>query len=84
MADNPVEINLTKGKNNFTINESFESNYASELIKEYPKIESISIKKYGNTYGYINTFGGLGIDIIIEPMQEYEIYVKENLSVNLN
>ena len=84
VAENPVELTLTEGKNVMVINDYFQSMYASELMSLHPQIESISIEKYGNTYGYINTLGGVGTNMLIESSNEYEIYSKENITIRLN
>lgn len=84
IADNPVELHLEKGKNIIIIDEYFKTLYASELIILYPQIESISMKKYGNTFGYVNTLGGIGTNILIESSTEYEIYSKENITIKIN
>ena len=81
IADNPTYLQIEEGVNKITINESFNSVYASELINKYPQIESISMNKYGMSYGYIKIMGGLGTNIIIEQGQEYEIYSTENLTI---
>jgi hypothetical protein len=81
VADGEIVVYLREGRNNITITEEFESTYASDLVKRYPQIESISVSEYGNTYGYINTMGGIGLDILIQPNKEYEIFSKDNVTV---
>ena len=83
IADNPVDLTLSQGKNSFLIEEHFESRYASELMLEYPEIQSISISEYGNSFGYINIMGGIGSNILIESNREYEIYTEKNITINL-
>lgn len=83
IAQNPISFELQEGKNNITINETFDYMYASDLIMAYPQIESISVNEYGRTFGYVNTFGGIGQNIIIEPEREYEIYSRENITIEI-
>jgi len=83
IAENPLSVELFQGKNNILINESFPAIYASELVKEYPSIKSISISAYGTTFGYVNEFGGIGPNLIIEPGKEYEIFVNESAIIFL-
>lgn len=83
IADNPIDLTLSQGKNSFLIEEYFESRYASELMLEYPEIQSISISEYGNSFGYINVMGGIGSNILIESNREYEIYTEKNITINL-
>lgn len=84
IADNPVFAEIKEGKNIVITNDSFSSYYASQIMEKYPQIESISMRKYGMSFGYVNTMGGLGTNIIIEPNQEYEIYSTENLTIEFN
>ena len=83
IAENPLSINLIEGKNNFTINEYFPSIYASQLIEEHHQIQSISISEYSSTFGYVNILGGVGTNILIESNREYEVYVSENITIEL-
>lgn len=83
IAENPLSISLIEGRNNFTVQDYFPSVYASELIVKYPQIQSISISEYGNTFGYINTLGGIGTNILIESNKDYEIYVNESIIIYL-
>ena len=81
---NPIEINIQEGKNNFTATEYLAPITAAELIQEYPQIKSISTNIYGNTYGFVNIMGGIGSNIIIESGKTYEIYSEENITITLN
>lgn len=83
IAENPLSVKLQEGKNTITINETFDTIHASELISMYPQIESISINEYGKSFGYVNTMGGLGTNIMIEPQKEYEIYSKGNITLEI-
>ena len=83
IAENPLELEAPQGKFNFTILEYFPSIYASELIQTNPEIQSISIKEYGQTFGYLNTLGGIGTNFLIEPNKNYEIYTNQSITINL-
>ncbi len=83
IAENPLEVQIPEGENNLTISEHFPSIYASELIKENPEIKSISIQEYGQTFGYLNTLGGIGTNFLIEPNKNYEIYTNQTITIKL-
>lgn len=83
IAENPLSLEIQSGKSNFTITEHFPSIYASQLIEKNPEIESISIKEYGRTFGYINTLGGIGTNFLIEPNRNYEIYTNQTITIQL-
>jgi len=78
IADNPLTIALKEGKNNFTILQEFPSIYASDLIKENPSIQSITIYQYGQTFAYINIMGGIGTNFLIEENIDYEVYTNSS------
>lgn len=83
IAENPLSTSLVEGKNILEINEYFPPIYASELVKKYPQIESVSISEYFGTFGYINIMGGIGTNILIESSKNYEIYVNESMTIYL-
>lgn len=83
IAENPLNLNISAGKNNLTIMEDFPSIYASELIHSNPEIQSITIQEYGQTFGYLNTLGGIGTNFLIEPNRNYEIYTNQSITIRL-
>lgn len=83
IAENPLSLEVPKGESNFTILEYFPAIYVSELIRENPQIQSVSIKEYGQTFGYLNTLGGVGTNFLIEPNKNYEIYTNQSIQINL-
>jgi len=83
IAENPLELEIPKGESNFTITEYFPSTYASELIKNNPEIQSITISEYGQTFGYLNTLGGIGTNFLIEPSKNYEIHTNQTITIQL-
>ncbi len=83
IAENPLSIEIFEGESNFTIEEYFPSIYASQLIEKYPSIQSISTEEYGQTFGYINLFGGVGTNFQIDPAKTYKIFTSENITVVL-
>jgi len=83
IAEDPMTLTLKQGENIIQVNEYFTSYPVSYLINQYPSIQSVSMQEYGQTFGYINAFGGIGIDFLIQPGKEYEIYVGEDTSINL-
>lgn len=83
IAENPLELEVPSGKSNFTIEEYFPAVYASELIISTPEIQSITIQEYGQTFGYLNTLGGIGTNFLIEPNRNYEIYTNQSIIIKL-
>ena len=83
IAENPLELNIPQGESNFTVLEYFPPIYASELILTNPQIQSITINEYGQTFGYLNTFGGIGANFLIEPNKNYEIYTNQTITIQL-
>jgi len=83
IAENPLEIKIQNGESNFTVQEYFPSFYANQLIKQNPQIQSISITEYGQTFGYLNTLGGIGTNFLIEPNKNYEIHTNESITIQL-
>ena len=78
---NPT-IQLIKGKNNISFD--FAPNlYASDLVKAYPEIISISYIENEKSLGYVNVFGGIGKDFPIQGNESYEIIVSKNITLIL-
>ena len=75
----PEKIELYEGKNNFTAFSDL--GYASELVTMYPEIETISYKGSNETIGYVNVFGGIGVDFLIEENKTYEINARRNFKI---
>lgn len=80
---NPV-ANLTYGKNNINLTNQ-QSFYANQLILLNPDIEVIS---YYDPYTnrdvyYVNAFGGVGRNFLINSGVNYEVYVKKNLTLEV-
>ncbi len=82
-ATKPVEISLSEGKNNLTVEEFIFPKYVSDLVKENPWIESVTLKENGRSYGYINIFGGIGRNFLIEYGKTYEIFSSQNKTMVL-
>lgn len=83
IAENPLGVTLPEGKSNMTVSEDFPSIYASDLIEQNPQIQSITMQEYGQTFGYLNTLGGIGTNFLIQPSRNYEIYVNESITIEL-
>ena len=84
IADGEVLVTLNPGKNVVLIDDYFQMISASELVKKYPEIESITLEKYGEQLGFINIFGGIGADFLITSGTEYEIYSSSIIEVYLS
>ncbi len=83
IAENPLSIEIPQGQSNFIVTEYFPSIYVSEFVQENPQIQSISISQYGQTFGYLNTLGGIGTNFLIEPTKNYEIYTNQTITIQL-
>lgn len=77
----PRRENISKGKTTIQIQDDFSPMYASDLIKKYPQIESIS--KENSSEGFVNVFGGIGKNIIIVSGQNYEITSSEEFILEI-
>ncbi|HVY01827.1 MAG TPA: hypothetical protein VHA12_03625 [Candidatus Nanoarchaeia archaeon] len=73
-------LNLLEGKNNVTLNNSID---VKTLVKLNPEIESITYQDEisGQSYAYINVFGGIGKKFTLESGKEYEIISKKNTTL---
>jgi len=74
------KIDLNKGKNFIKFNKT--DFYVETLVKLNPSIESVSYTENNKTVGYVNVFGGIGRNFVIED-REYEITAKKNLTLAL-
>jgi hypothetical protein len=71
---------LAAGKSYISINVSYLI-YARDLVKANPKIDSISYLENNRSVGYINIFGGIGKNFLIEKNKIYEISTKEEIEL---
>lgn len=83
IAQSPPTINLDKGKNNFSVDSFFYPIYVSTLVSKHPEIESVTLLDYGRSFGYVNVFGGIGTNFIIEQGKTYEIYTSKPMNITL-
>lgn len=79
IAEDFSKLELTKGKNEITVNYSL--GYASDLVKMYPQIETVTYIENNETIGYVNIFGGIGKDFIIQRDKLYEINSNKNITI---
>ena len=77
-----IVLNLFDGKNIVEFN-SAGPFYVKTFVELNPSIEVISYIGDNETIGYINIFGGIGDNFIIQENRKYEIVVRENLTVVL-
>ena len=75
-----LEFDFSSGKNIFNDSE-FEPIYVSDFVRLNPEVEAVSYSIRGVNYGYVNLFGGIGDDFAMIPGNEYEIVVKNNVTV---
>jgi hypothetical protein len=78
----PGEFLLAEGKNNFSY-DYFKPIYAEDLVLLYPDITAISYVENNVSYGYVNIFGGIGQNFVIQPGKEYEIIAKNKIKIYL-
>jgi len=74
LIDIQKEIHLSSGKNYLIFNQSI---LASDLIKKNPQIQVISYfdEVKNKSVGYVNIFGGIGTDFLIDQEKIYQIFV---------
>jgi len=77
-----TNILLKTGKNYLTFNQSV---YAKEIIILNPEIESVSYfdEFLNRSVGYVNAFGGVGSNFLINSKQGYEINVRKDINLRL-
>jgi hypothetical protein len=73
---------LYKGKNLVVFDDYIN---VQDLVLKNPKIETVSYYDSFNqeSVGYINFLGGIGKDFVIIPGNQYEIFVKSQINLNL-
>jgi len=77
------KFDVEKGKNLFSVENPIS---AKELAMLNPEIETISLKEndtIGYVNGYVNVFGGIGKNFILEPGKTYEIVSEKNLTLRV-
>ena len=84
IADNTVTVDLVEGRNLVSVSEYFPSFYVSTLMKNYPEIDSVNLDDYSGSYGYVNAFGGIGTNFLIQYGTEYEVYVSSDITVSFD
>ena len=75
-------IEIVEGRNNFSGHE-FEPFYAKDFVLNNPEIVSISYSVSGNSYGFLDVFGGIGTNFVVVPEIEYEVVARENVTLYL-
>lgn len=76
-------IKLKIGENFINLSFDFSPIYSRDLIENYPEISVITFNESGISGGYVNVFGGIGKNFLIEPNKEYEIITKKEVIINL-
>ena len=83
IAENPLSVIVTVDNQTFFVEEYFPSIPVKDLVAKYPQIQLVSVYEYGQTFGYVNAFGGIGTNFLVESNKQYEIFVSENVSLVL-
>ncbi|MGY4884737.1 MAG: hypothetical protein ACP5NZ_04130 [Nanobdellota archaeon] len=77
-------IEVKEGQNLLNLSNEFEPIYVQDLVKIYPEISTVTyIDSFGEKYGYVNVFGGIGQNFVVYPNSIYEITTKQNIDLNL-
>lgn len=79
-SENSASIHLNSGKNIITFNNN-QPFHVKAFIKLNPDIEVISFNEENQTIGYINIYGGIGEDFLIDKNKTYEIIVGEEIDL---
>jgi hypothetical protein len=80
LTDNSTNLLIGKNHIKFNLAEPF---YARDLVKLNPSIAVVSYTEDNGTIGYVNLFGGIGENFIIENELDYEIILKKNTELVL-
>ncbi len=75
-------VNLVEGKNTISFNVSNPFSVET-FVKLNPAIETVSYHEGNETVGYVNTFGGVGKNFLIESGKDYEIFSSSNITLNI-
>jgi hypothetical protein len=81
LADERIELKI--GENSINISFGFSPFYAKDLVNSYPDISVISHNENGVVEGYVNVFGGIGKNFLIEQNKDYEIIAKKEVIIVL-
>ena len=82
-AEYGKEIKLTKGKNYLFVNQTL---YANEFVLMSKDIEYVAYfdEFLNRSVGFVNAFGGIGQNFLIEQGREYEVGVRQNINLMLH
>ncbi len=80
-SQNTFSADLQEGKNKIYINIS-EPIYVETLVKLNPEIQVISFIENNQTVGYVNVFGGVGENFVVES-RDYEIIASKKINLVL-
>jgi hypothetical protein len=81
LSDERIELKIGENLVNFSF--EFSPFYSHDLVKAYPDISVISHNKDGVVEGYVNVFGGIGKNFLIEANKDYEIITKKEVTIIL-
>lgn len=81
MSEEGIKLNI--GKNFINLSFEFSPVYVQDLVKNYPGISTITSNESGIIEGYVNVFGGIGKNFLIESNKEYEIITKKEETITL-
>jgi hypothetical protein len=76
-----IKLNIGENFVNFSLN--FSPVYTQDLVKAYPEISVITHNENGIEEGYVNVFGGIGKNFLIESNKEYDIITKKEVTMIL-
>jgi hypothetical protein len=76
-------IKLNIGENQINFSFDFSPFYTQDLVKAYPEISVITHNENGVEEGYVNIFGGIGKNFLIESNKNYEIIVQKEVTIIL-
>lgn len=78
--DTDTGVILVEGRNQFVTERAI---LVKELVVLNPEIEYVSYfdEFLNKQIAYVNVFGGVGNNFLIEPMKVYEISVKEEIEL---
>jgi len=79
-----IVVELQEGENKIFVEDFFYPKYVSDFVSENPSIQSVTLIENGRSYGYVNVFGGVGRNFIIEQGKEYEVFISDQVNVTLD
>jgi hypothetical protein len=82
-AQGSLEFELVPGPNVVVVDSFVYPLFVSQLFDEYPSVQSVTVEMYGERYGFVRAFGGVGTNFLVEQGFSYEVVVSDPVTLVL-